>query len=49
MKPGNHIIQSPMSYSLCTGCVSCEMLCGLLHDGCIGPQHNRIFLQPGRV
>ncbi len=49
MKFLNHIIQAPKEYSLCTGCITCEMMCSLLHDGCVGLQHNRIFLEPGRI
>ena len=49
MKFLNHIIHAPKEYSLCTGCITCEMMCSLLHDGCVGLQHNRIFLETGRI
>ena len=41
----NHIIQYSERYSLCLGCGSCELMCGLLHDGVAGPHRGRIQLR----
>lgn len=46
-KFGNHVIQHPYEYSVCTGCASCQTVCGLLHDGCVGPSHGCIRVQFG--
>ncbi|MBR3640937.1 MAG: 4Fe-4S dicluster domain-containing protein [Oscillibacter sp.] len=37
-----HVFQHPASYSLCTGCQSCDVVCSLTHDGVTGPTHGRI-------
>ncbi len=37
-----HIVQYPKEYSLCTGCHSCEIICGLVHEGVAGPDYGRI-------
>lgn len=44
---GRHIVQAPTSYSVCTGCASCEMLCSLVHDGAVSPSYRRIYMNPG--
>jgi Fe-S-cluster-containing dehydrogenase component len=44
---GPHIVQYSMDYSLCAGCTTCEIVCSLVHDGLVGPQYNRIFLERG--
>ena len=41
---GRHIVQYSMEYSLCAGCSSCEIVCGLIHEGAVSPQYNRLFL-----
>lgn len=41
-KFGNHIVQYSPEYSLCAGCESCSMICGLTHDGFTGPENCRI-------
>ncbi len=43
-----HIVQAPTEYSLCTGCRSCEILCGLIHDGVSSPSYRRLFLDKGQ-
>lgn len=42
---GNYVVQYPMEYSFCAGCQSCEAICSLMHDGCVSPSHNRIFVE----
>lgn len=42
---GNHIIQYDKSYSLCTGCHSCEMMCGLVHTGACSPTNGCIHVE----
>lgn len=39
---GNHIVQYAGEYSLCTGCESCSIMCGLTHEGFTGPGNARI-------
>lgn len=39
---GNHIVQYSPEYSLCTGCVSCTIMCGLSHEGYTGRSNSRI-------
>ena len=46
---GRHIIQYPPDVSLCAGCTACEIVCSLVHDGVVGPSHNRIFVERGTV
>ena len=41
-----HIVKSSDDYSECTGCSSCEMMCALFHDGAVGPELNRIYVDP---
>lgn len=48
-RSGRHIIQYSADYSLCAGCTTCEIVCSLVHDGVVGPRHNRIFLERGTV
>ena len=42
---GNHVVQFSPEYSLCAGCESCSMVCGLLHDGFTGPGNGRIHIE----
>lgn len=42
-----HVVKCPPSYSVCTGCSSCEMLCGMMHEGMVGPAYSRIFVRQG--
>lgn len=39
---GKHIVQCDRNTSLCTGCNSCMMMCGLSHNGACGPANGRI-------
>ena len=40
-----YIVQHPPEESLCAGCNACEIVCGLVHDGKVGPSLRRIFLE----
>ena len=40
-----HIVQYPPEVSLCVGCSACEIVCGLVHEGKVGPSVRRIFLE----
>ena len=42
---GPHIVQYPKEYSLCAGCHSCELMCGLAHNGIAGPPYGRIQVE----
>jgi Fe-S-cluster-containing dehydrogenase component len=44
-KKTRFIVQYPPEISLCTGCSSCEVVCGLVHEGKAGPAIRRIFLE----
>lgn len=44
---GRHIVQYPGDVSFCAGCSSCEVVCGLVHEGVSSPSVNRIFLKKG--
>lgn len=44
---GNHIVQYSPEYSLCAGCESCSILCGLTHEGFTGPGNSRIKVDLG--
>ena len=44
---GNHIVQYSPEYSLCTGCVSCTIMCGLTHEGYTGRGNSRIQVDLG--
>lgn len=44
---GRHIVQYPANISFCAGCSSCEIVCGLVHEGVSSPSVNRIFLERG--
>ncbi|HEY3424508.1 MAG TPA: 4Fe-4S dicluster domain-containing protein [Negativicutes bacterium] len=46
-KYGRHIVQYPADVSLCAGCTSCEIVCGLVHEGKSSPAINRIFVERG--
>jgi Fe-S-cluster-containing hydrogenase component 2 len=41
----SYIIQYPPEVSLCVGCNACEIVCGLVHEGRVGPSVRRIFLE----
>lgn len=41
---GNHVVQYNRDYSLCAGCETCSMLCGLFHEGFTGHSNARIRL-----
>ena len=45
VKYGKHIVQAPKDVSVCTGCHSCEMMCGLSHNGAAGPANGRIQVE----
>ena len=40
-----HIAQYPPEVSVCVGCNSCEIVCGIVHEGKNGPSLRRIFLE----
>lgn len=42
---GRHIVQYGPDISLCSGCGGCEIVCGLLHSGSVGPKTRRIYLK----
>lgn len=42
-----HVVKCPPEYSVCTGCSSCELMCGMLNDGLVGPGNNRLFVRQG--
>ena len=42
---GPHIAQRPAEDSLCAGCHSCELICGLVHDGEAGVDTGRIQVE----
>lgn len=44
---GNHVVQYSPEYSLCAGCESCAIMCGLTHDGYTGPGNSRIKVNLG--
>lgn len=44
---GNHIVQCSSEYSLCAGCESCSIICGLIHEGFTGPGNGRIKVNLG--
>ena len=46
---GNHVVQYPPRYSVCTGCKSCQLLCSLNQDGVTGPQHGGIQIKHGEL
>lgn len=43
----NHIVQYSPEYSLCAGCESCSIMCGLEHEGFTGPGNSRIRINLG--
>lgn len=43
----NHVVQYPPEYSMCTGCISCEMVCSVLHEGVVSPSLSRIKVKLG--
>lgn len=45
---GNHIVQYDPDYSICAGCVSCSIMCGLTHEGFTGPGNSRIKVEINR-
>ena len=46
-KYGNHIVQYSPEYSLCAGCETCSIMCGLSHEGFTGPGNGRIQVNLG--
>ena len=44
---GNHVVQYSPEYSLCAGCETCSIMCGLIHDGFTGPGNSRIRVNLG--
>lgn len=44
---GNHIVQYSPEYSLCAGCETCSIMCGLTHEGYTGPGNARIRINLG--
>ena len=44
---GNHIVQYSMEYSVCAGCETCSIMCGLTHEGFTGPGNSRIRINLG--
>lgn len=44
---GNHIVQYSGEYSLCAGCESCAIICGLSHFGFTGPNTSGIKVNLG--
>lgn len=44
---GNHIVQYSPEYSLCAGCETCAIMCGLTHYGCTGPNTSGIKVNLG--
>jgi len=44
---GNHIVQYSPEYSLCAGCETCSIMCGLTHEGFTGPGNSRIKVNLG--
>ena len=47
MEYGNRVVQYPLEYSMCTGCISCEAVCALVHDGIVSPSRTRIKVKLG--
>ena len=44
---GNHTVQYSPEYSLCAGCETCSIMCGLSHEGFTGPGNSRIKINLG--
>lgn len=44
-----YIVQYPPEVSLCVGCNACEIVCGLVHEGMVGPSIRRIFLEQDTI
>ena len=44
---GDHIVQYSPEYSLCAGCETCSIMCGLTHEGFTGPGNSRIKVNLG--
>jgi Fe-S-cluster-containing hydrogenase component 2 len=44
-----YIVQYPPEISLCAGCNACEIVCGLVHEGQVGPSIRRIFLEQDTI
>ncbi len=44
---GNHVVQYSPEYSLCAGCETCSIMCGLTHEGFTGPGNARIRINLG--
>lgn len=39
------VAQTPFDYSFCAGCMSCEIVCALTHDGVTGPSRRRLSVR----
>ncbi|MDX9986591.1 MAG: twin-arginine translocation signal domain-containing protein [Dehalococcoidales bacterium] len=44
LKPNNRLTQTATNESVCTGCETCELVCSVFHDGAVGPNLRRIWL-----
>ena len=44
---GNHVVQYSPEYSLCAGCETCSIMCGLSHDGFTSPGNSGIRVNLG--
>lgn len=44
---GNHIVQYSKEYSVCAGCETCSIMCGLTHEGYTGHGNSRIKVNLG--
>lgn len=42
---GKSVAQTPFEYSFCAGCMSCEVICALVHDGASSPSRRRLSVQ----
>jgi len=40
-----HVFQVSSELSFCAGCRSCEVICGLVHDGVTGPMRQRLCVK----
>lgn len=43
----NHIVQYSREYSVCAGCETCSIMCGLTHEGYTGRGNSRIKVNLG--
>ena len=49
IKTNRHISRCDETVSFCTGCSSCEIVCGLVHEGYVSPRNRRIMLDRNDV